>query len=716
MKKNKKNLFLSVSAKKAIRQMILLLTLLLLPRTVCCQAQEDTGKAKWTVMIYLCGSDIESRHKMATFNLQEIAGCPAVLQAREEVTLGNTADIGFDQVQVVIQTGGCKKWYAKETLGMDISSEQLQRYVFDPAAPAYAEGQPFILQQEIASASMGAPETLSDFIRWSVDQYPADKYALVLWDHGGGSRSGIFIDELFDQDTLYLDELDQALNAAGTHLEAVAIDACLMGSLETASVLAPYAGYMIASEEVAAGYGSAFGEWLSELYVNPDCTGREFGRFFCDATQHKYSKIGETASASILTFSVTDLSAIGEVKSCFDRFALSLGEIYETDSFRMYQLCQMINRTEKFGMSDEPMLDLGSVFHQPEAPYLLGSSLRNDMVAALSQAVCYSVRGQSRSSSTGLSFCWATALTPQELDQYARNFPMPSYLAFLEAITPDWTAPESIYEHTPRLEKIDFDSNYTISFIPGNDQGLPVLRLPEEIMNGFGGAFYDLYQLNEATGNIVHIRRDPCEIFKDADGISMLAPDHPEKVAAIDGVLCNMNFISENQNEYLYSVPIQLGNETYDLRCSYHVGSSNWYASADSVPEESIVLPEDTEPEATTPAGTYQVYGLWEGFDDDSQLSNRNVTSLAQVQGQEYNFLYPIHTENQEDMTYYDYSPPMTMYRNLDMETISLPPGTYYLRYVVINIFGREKILPIAQLSWDGSTFSLVGDSVYSFE
>ena len=40
---------------------------------------------------------------------------------------------------------------------------------------------------------MANPETLSDFVHWGAENYPARKYALLLWDRGGGSKTGIFI-------------------------------------------------------------------------------------------------------------------------------------------------------------------------------------------------------------------------------------------------------------------------------------------------------------------------------------------------------------------------------------------------------------------------------------------------------------------------------------------------------------------------------------------
>ena len=58
---------------------------------------------------------------------------------------------------------------------------------------------------------MGDSQTLSDFLTWGVKNYPADHMALILWDHGGGSISGVCFDERNNNDSLYLRELDKAL-------------------------------------------------------------------------------------------------------------------------------------------------------------------------------------------------------------------------------------------------------------------------------------------------------------------------------------------------------------------------------------------------------------------------------------------------------------------------------------------------------------------------
>ena len=43
-----------------------------------------------------------------------------------------------------------------------------------------------VATEDLGRIDMGSPGTLYDFVSWAVEKYPAKKYALVLWNHGGG--------------------------------------------------------------------------------------------------------------------------------------------------------------------------------------------------------------------------------------------------------------------------------------------------------------------------------------------------------------------------------------------------------------------------------------------------------------------------------------------------------------------------------------------------
>jgi hypothetical protein len=155
--------------------------------------------ADWTVMIYLCGTDLESLNGMATENLKMIA-----------------ETVPDKSVNVLIQTGGTKNWRAEEAVGIDIDETKLQRWSWDENG--------FTLQDEEELASMAKHTTLSDFIQWSAEYYPAEKYMLTLWDHGGGSATGLIVDELHDNAIMSLEGLRRALKNGGVHINLVMTD------------------------------------------------------------------------------------------------------------------------------------------------------------------------------------------------------------------------------------------------------------------------------------------------------------------------------------------------------------------------------------------------------------------------------------------------------------------------------------------------------------
>ena len=186
-------------------------------RTVLKGGGEDTV----TIMVYMLGTDLESRGGMATADLNEMV-------------YANVSD----KVNIIVETGGTKKWQNNV-----ISSTTNQRY------KVTSEGV-IRLEDNLGRKSMVDPDTLTDFIKYASDKFPADRNILVMWDHGGGSLTGYGYDEYVPGDHMTLDEISDALTAAGTTFDIIGFDACLMGTLETAMVLEPHADYMIASEEV----------------------------------------------------------------------------------------------------------------------------------------------------------------------------------------------------------------------------------------------------------------------------------------------------------------------------------------------------------------------------------------------------------------------------------------------------------------------------------
>ena len=154
-----------------------------------------------TIMVYMCGTDLESRSGMGTADLQEM------LNAR----------FG-DNINLLVYTGGCKGW--KNNL-VSSSANQIWQV---------KNGQLVCLEKNLGSQSMTDPSVLSGYIQWCAGNYPASRYELILWDHGGGSVSGYGYDEKFaSTGSMSLAGVDAALKSAGVKFDFIGFDACQIG-------------------------------------------------------------------------------------------------------------------------------------------------------------------------------------------------------------------------------------------------------------------------------------------------------------------------------------------------------------------------------------------------------------------------------------------------------------------------------------------------------
>ncbi len=172
--------------------------------------------------------------------------------------------------------------------------------------------------QDLGEVSMADGQSLVDFVTWAMDTFPADKYVLILSDHGMGwpggwtdpePRSNARPETPLAQalgDQLYLNELDNALgeirNRTGVdRLELIGMDACLMAHLEVFDALAPHARYAVASQETEPALGWAYTSFLQALKDNPDMDGAQLSRLIVDSyIQDDQRIVDDTARADLV--------------------------------------------------------------------------------------------------------------------------------------------------------------------------------------------------------------------------------------------------------------------------------------------------------------------------------------------------------------------------------------------------------------------------------
>lgn len=314
----------------------LLLALALLATGAAGLAEAVEEAPVLTLMVYITGSDLESLGGAATGDITEMLH----------------SGVDTEKVNVILCAGGSKLWQ----IGFPndaVSVYRLDRRRLRPLTT-------------LGKVSMGAPETLTAFMNYAAENYPAERYALILWDHGGGPMNGVCFDELFTQgkghDSLDLNELRAALEASpfsqARPLEWIGFDACLMSSVETAYACAPYARYMVASQETEPGTGWDYGFLRG---AGEDLSGEAIGERIIAS----YGAAGD-APGLMLTLSCVDLSAIGEVEAAMDGLFSSLDGMLGPDRFS--EISNARRDAKSFGRastgSEYDLVDLYSLSEQ----------------------------------------------------------------------------------------------------------------------------------------------------------------------------------------------------------------------------------------------------------------------------------------------------------------------------------------------------------------
>lgn len=305
-----------------------------------------------TLMMYICGTDLESKHSMASADMEEIRAA--------------SKNFG-DNFNVIVYTGGCNNWKN------GISSSVNQIYQIKG-------GKIYTLSDNEGRGSMTDPDTLTSFISFCAKQFPANRNELILWDHGGGSVSGFGYDEKNKSSgSMSLAGIDTALTKGGVKFDFIGFDACLMATAENALMLNEHADYLIASEETEPGIGWYYTNWLSEFAANTSKPTIEIGKSIID------DFVGECARkcrGQKTTLSIIDLAEFSHtVPDALAKFSNSVSTLISTNDYK--QVSNARYNTREFAQSSK--IDQVDLVH-------LAQNMNNSEGAQLASAVKGSVK------------------------------------------------------------------------------------------------------------------------------------------------------------------------------------------------------------------------------------------------------------------------------------------------------------------------------------
>lgn len=259
------------------------------------------GEGTHTLMVYMVGSDLESKGAAATNDLQEMA----------------ESGIDLSKVNLLVYAGGSKKWH-NDNVSEDSGQTVLQ-----------LTENGFTNIATMASASMGEAESLTEFLNYANTNFPADSFSLIMWNHGNGPLIGYGKDMLFDNDSLTLSEMKTALEASPFNSENklswVGFDACLMASAELSIIWKDYAEYLIASQEIEPSFGWDY-SFLSALTGDSNTLFNSITETYLTTCEDYYEKKGFDNRDT--TLSCMDLSYADELETALNNlFKKAAGDI-----------------------------------------------------------------------------------------------------------------------------------------------------------------------------------------------------------------------------------------------------------------------------------------------------------------------------------------------------------------------------------------------------
>jgi Clostripain family len=326
-------------------------THLVSPLQTLAVASHQKKQKKWTVMVFL-----NAANNLEPYGIEDM---------NEMEKVGSTRDVNV-VVELVRYHGREKKpransayfsnpYQERETqfyYGLDNTPGNARYYVLKDEDDVRVQS---VVKSNAGPADGGRTESLADFGKWAVENYPAENYALVIWNHGAGwsgvsyddnSHHGMDLPEVRDG----VEQIVAKLQNGKKKLDILDFDACLMATLEVGYELKDCVDYLLASQETEPGDGMPYDDYLQFLVKYPETPAVAFAKSMVDAYVKSYAPKGSQTFQDMSSFSETKsairLSRMSDTKAAVEALAQKLdarpallGEVAE----------DVVRDTRKFG-------------------------------------------------------------------------------------------------------------------------------------------------------------------------------------------------------------------------------------------------------------------------------------------------------------------------------------------------------------------------------
>ena len=252
----------------------------------------------WTILVYLAADNNLTPFAVADLDEMERAGSDSEVQIVVQGEFSSTD----------LARSPCPHCVAPNTFRYAIAGAGNSRV--GPDRPV----------DVIGSRDMTEAGTLRDFVAWGRQKYPAERYALVLWNHGGGYKGLIEDKTNAGPVRMTLTRLRQALTAVPP-LDLIDFDMCLMGSADLLEMIRGTTGVVLFSQDAEPGPGNPYAEMIHAMRTDPTAPTRGIATQWVEAFHASY-----TGHRSQTTKSAFDMSEYETFSNAWESVANALTE------------------------------------------------------------------------------------------------------------------------------------------------------------------------------------------------------------------------------------------------------------------------------------------------------------------------------------------------------------------------------------------------------
>ena len=313
---------------------------LLRPLQTLCTASHLKKKKRWTVMVFL-----NAANNLEPFGIEDLNEMEKVGSSREVNVVVELARYYSELKSPPVSTAYFANPLAERPrvfyYGLDNEPGVSRYYVLQDDDDVRIRS---VLKFKGPKTDAGRPESLVDFNKWAIEHYPAEHYALVVWNHGAG-WSGVSYDDN-TRHGMDLPEvrtaLEQICAALGDdrHIDIVDFDACLMATLEVGYELKDTVDFLVASQAVEPGDGMPYDDYLKWLVTYPSAPPVSFAKAMVESYVRSYAPKGsqvegddsnffETKSALRLSRAEAMRQAVNQVADLLLARPKLLGDVTE---------------------------------------------------------------------------------------------------------------------------------------------------------------------------------------------------------------------------------------------------------------------------------------------------------------------------------------------------------------------------------------------------